>query len=366
MCVSQKFLIKIDRAYFHFLASMSPFRLPKWVKVENTRIGGTKCRIYLPQGTYKKSNGAIIYLHGGCWSMMRAKHFDEHMLPFLKHLGCLIVSIDYRLSPEFPFPYGLNDSWTATSAFCEKYYKEYNVDPNQIIIMGDSAGGNFAAVISQRCKRINKNYFKAQILIYPAVGCCDVTSPSFQECDKTYRDSMLIQPSMVGRMLCGYAGLNADRKGCEALKNNKFITSEFIKSDKWINNINHSLLPKEFLDSPHYEKPIHETSNSEKSKKFCELLKNPDFAPLLADESDVIGLPPAVIITCGYDVLRDEGVLYANKLSRNGVPTLWNHYENAFHGIFTLSGGTTRKKIFDDLITSIKLYIKQDVNNNEI
>ncbi|CEF63321.1 Alpha/beta hydrolase fold-3 domain-containing protein [Strongyloides ratti] len=366
ICVSQKFLIKFDRAYFHFLASISPFRLPKWIKVENIKIGGVDCRIYIPQGTYKKSNGAIIYIHGGCWSMIKPKHLDEHMVPLLEHLGCLIVSIDYRLSPEFPFPHGLNDSWIATSTFCENDYKNFDVDPNQIVIMGDSAGGNFAAVISQKSKRINKNYFKAQILIYPAVGCCDVTSPSFQECDKTYNDSMLIQPSMIGRMLLEYVGFKAERKSYETMKNNKLITSDFIKSDKWKNNISHSLLPKEFLDSPYYEKPIHDEANLEISKKFCELLNNPDFAPLLADDNDIVGLPPAIVITCGYDVLRDEGALYVNKLIRNGVPTLWNHYENAFHGIFTLSGGSTRKKLFDDLITSIKLYIKHDVNNNDI
>uniref|UniRef100_A0A0N4ZSC2 Abhydrolase_3 domain-containing protein n=1 Tax=Parastrongyloides trichosuri TaxID=131310 RepID=A0A0N4ZSC2_PARTI len=360
ICVSQKFLIKIDRAYFHFLASLSLFRLPKWVKIENTKIGGIDCRVYLPQGTHRKSNGAIIYLHGGCWSMMRPKHLDEHMMPFLKRIGCPIISVDYRLSPEYPFPHGLNDSWIAASTFCEIDYKKYNVDANQVVIMGDSAGGNFTAAIIQRCKRLNKNYFQAQILIYPAVGCCDVESPSFQDCDKTYADSTLIQPSMVGRMLLEYLGLKASRKITKDLKNNKLITKEFMESEKWKTNINYSLLPKKFIDSQYFKPSIHEITNSETSYLFCEMLKNPDFAPLLADECDVVGLPPAMVITCGYDVLRDEGALYANKLSRNNVSTSWNHYENAYHGIFTLSGGSTRKKLFKDLISFIEIYIKQD------
>lgn len=61
------------------------------------------------------------------------------------------------------------------------------------------------------------------------------------------------------------------------------------------------------------------------------LLIDPDFCPLVG--TNLNGLAPAMIITAGIDILRDEGFFYAKRLRSFGVPVQWNHYDSAFHGV---------------------------------
>uniref|UniRef100_A0AC35TR68 Abhydrolase_3 domain-containing protein n=1 Tax=Rhabditophanes sp. KR3021 TaxID=114890 RepID=A0AC35TR68_9BILA len=364
-CINHRILCQLDRAFFHYLAFFKPFFMPKWVKIQTVKIENVPCRLYEPQGNHRKSNACLLYMHGGAFSMMSPKHFDEHMFPFLEEIGCSILSIDYRLSPEYMFPCGFNDCWSVATKLHETDYSRFNIDPSQIILLGDSAGGNFAAGLTQKARREGKQLFAAQILIYPSVACADTSSPCFQECEQTYFDSMLLQPRMISRMMLEYVGIKAQDGSEEIFSGNKLITPEFRASNVWKVNLDHALLPEEFLKTIYYKKPHIIYSNTIESEAYCEMLKNPDFSPLLAPETAVKNLPPALVISCQYDLLRDEVILYAKKLARNGTSTTWHHYKTAFHGIFTLSGGSTRNKMFIDIFNFIKLHsVPIDLNDN--
>ncbi|EGT34521.1 hypothetical protein CAEBREN_15525 [Caenorhabditis brenneri] len=65
-------------------------------------------------------------------------------------------------------------------------------------------------------------------------------------------------------------------------------------------------------------------------------LMNPDFSPLMRE--DLSNLPPTMVITCEFDILRDEGLVYAERLKKSGVPTTSIHYENGFHAMLNFHG----------------------------
>jgi acetyl esterase/lipase len=80
---------------------------------------------------------------------------------------------------------------------------------------------------------------------------------------------------------------------------------------------------------------------------MANFIENPDLCPILGDNLE--GLPPALIMTAGVDILRDEGVMYAKRLKEFNVPTKCNHYEAAFHGILNMPKSKQRKQMLDDI-----------------
>jgi len=105
--------------------------------------GGIPARIYTPKGEVA---GTVMYIHGGGWVVGSLKSFD----PFCRFLtdasGCVVVSIDYRLAPENPFPAGLDDCFTALQ------WVAANRQQGALAIAGDSSGGNLAAVVARRAR----------------------------------------------------------------------------------------------------------------------------------------------------------------------------------------------------------------------
>ena len=90
-----------------------------------------------------------------------------------------MVSVDYRLAPEHPFPAGLDDSWAALQWTAE-HAAELGGDPTRIAVAGDSAGGNLAAVIAQRARDEGGPALAFQLLWYPTITA-DLSLPSFTE-----------------------------------------------------------------------------------------------------------------------------------------------------------------------------------------
>ena len=111
------------------------------------------------------------------------------------------------------------------------------------------------------------------------------------------------------------------------LENNH--TGPLLKASEYGDAVDHSLLPEEFQKQL-AEKPQKNFGDENLSDSFEPTLLNPYFCPLLAQRLDK--LPPTFMITAEYDVLRDEGFMYAKRLAQAGVMVEHKHFENSFHG----------------------------------
>jgi len=121
-------------------------------------------RIYRPSA--EENLPAVVYFHGGWFTAGGLDTHDRPLRSLANLSAAVIISVDYRLAPEFPFPYGPNDCyeallWIAANA------AELGIDINRIALAGDSAGGALAAVVSRRTVIENGPKIAGQVLIYP-------------------------------------------------------------------------------------------------------------------------------------------------------------------------------------------------------
>ena len=92
---------------------------------------------------------AIVYFHGGGFVSGDLDSHDGLCRLVAVASRCLVVAVDYRLAPEYPFPAAVDDAVPTAYAWVHEHGDELGIDPGRIGVMGDSAGGNLAAVVAQ-------------------------------------------------------------------------------------------------------------------------------------------------------------------------------------------------------------------------
>lgn len=133
-------------------------------------------RIYTPEDG--NSFPIIIYSHGGFWIAGNLDSHDSVCRKLSKNTNAVVISVDYSLAPEKPFPSGLNDvytvlQWTYTNA------ENINGDKNRIAIAGDSAGANLSSAVSLISRNKNGPKITCQVLIYPSTNIYKLNSESW-------------------------------------------------------------------------------------------------------------------------------------------------------------------------------------------
>lgn len=133
-------------------------------------------RIYLPEENFtfqsEQPGGTVpvlLFLHGGGWVTEGVDTYNRVCAALARNTGHVVVSVGYRLAPEFPFPAALNDCYAVAKALYSNQFL-LNTSPESITLIGDSAGGNLAAALSLLAKERGEFMPKRQILIYPAVS----------------------------------------------------------------------------------------------------------------------------------------------------------------------------------------------------
>jgi acetyl esterase len=226
---------------------------PPVASVTDVDAGGVPARLYVP----REAAPVVVYLHGGGWVMGGLDTHDGLCRLLAVRSGCAVLSLDYRLAPEHPYPAAFDDLERAAGWLRGAGGARHGLDASRLAIAGDSAGGHLAAVGARRARDRGEPY-ACQVL------CCPVIDPAMR-----YPD------------LDAY-GLDRDEM--------RFFWDAFAPPG---------------VDRTH-----------------------PDLAPLTAD---LAGLPPALVITAEYDVLRDEGEAYAAALASAGVPTVAVRYPGLNH-----------------------------------
>ena len=162
------------------MAAMQGFPEPVGCVEDRTLLGpggGIPVRIYVPFG--KGPFPVLLYFHGGGWVIGDIDSSDGLCRTLTNAAGCIVVSVDYRLAPEHPFPAAADDAYHAT-LWAVTNAASFGGDPLRIAVCGDSAGGNLAAVVAQIARDRGKPAIRFQLLIYPATdAACD--TPSYSE-----------------------------------------------------------------------------------------------------------------------------------------------------------------------------------------
>ena len=167
------------------------FLLPKThpgVRIEQYTIqaSDTKNRIRLRVYKPQKASAPVpvlVWVHGGGYVVGNLNMSDERLLQFVQELGIAIVSVDYRLAPEHPFPAALDDAY-ATLKWVHDQAHVLGIDPNRIAVGGDSAGGGLAAALAQWSYDRGEVKPVFQLLIYPMLD--DRTGARPDETEKDY------------------------------------------------------------------------------------------------------------------------------------------------------------------------------------
>lgn len=226
-------------------------------------------RIFTPDNWQRSC--VLLFFHGGGWVTGTLDSYSAVCADMANMTGCLVASVDYRLAPEHRFPAGLEDCYAVTrEIFLNSGLMER--EAADIVLIGDSAGGNLAAAVSLMARDRGEFLPERQILIYPAVGNdYSETSPypSVQENGTGY----LLTAKRVQDYLALYRSSEED-------------------------------------------------------------LENPYFAPLQA--ASFANQPDTLMITAQYCPLRDEGEAYGRKLREAGGYAEIHRIPDALHGYFAL------------------------------
>jgi acetyl esterase len=182
---------------------------PALEKAEDIAIpaphGSIPARLYTPK-TLRKNNGlapCLIFFHGGGWVIGNLETHDV-VCRKLAHEGeLLVISVDYRLAPEHKFPAAIDDAITATKWAADNA-KQLGIDASRLMVGGDSAGGNMAAVVSLAARDSSGPKLAGQVLIYPGT---DFAMKTTSHSDPT--TSILLTHSVIRWFKDHYLG-NAD------------------------------------------------------------------------------------------------------------------------------------------------------------
>jgi acetyl esterase/lipase len=249
------------------------------LRVQNRSIDGPagpiNIRIYWPPTDYG-TPPVLLFFHGGGFVVGDLDTHDGTCRQHAVGASAVVVSVEYRLAPEHPYPAAVDDAWAATQ-WVAQHGSEIGADADRLAVAGDSAGGTISAVIAQRARDCADSAdgvgpkLLFQLLWYPST-MWDPSLPSFTE----NADAAVLDRAAIAAFSRWYAG------------------------------------EIDLSDPP------------------------PGMAPGRAE--NLAGLPAAYIAVAGHDPLRDDGIRYGELLAAAGVPVEVDNAETLVHGYVGYAG----------------------------
>jgi acetyl esterase len=222
-------------------------------QISDETVDGVPIRLYRNDGA---PAGLIVYLHGGAFTVGSIGIMDNVARELAHATGAVVVSVEYRLAPENPYPAGLDDCEAVTRWALDNAAR-FDVSSASVLLAGESAGGNLATAVTLRLRDAAAPSVAGQVLIYPCTGGPSASYPSREQFGNA---TWVWDDYGGGRNLAG----------------------------------------------------------------------DPYAIPM--DATTLAGLPPALVLLAGCDLLRDEGRAYAGRLRDDGVEVDVLCYAGQPHG----------------------------------
>ncbi|XP_066493550.1 arylacetamide deacetylase-like 4 [Tiliqua scincoides] len=298
------------------------------LSIKNVYFEGVPVRIYHPRRPSSGKQKGLLFFHGGSGTVGSLDAYERVCRHFSLMCNVVVVSVGYRLAPEHRFPAQFEDGLKAVEFFM-KNAESHGVDPARIVISGDGFGATIAAYIVQELvKRTDLPKPHAQVLIGPFLQAVDFNLLSYQQ----NRFVPIVSQRDMIQILFWYATSN---KSLVDLGTQELHIPEDKKSmyKKWLSPDN---IPKELLMRGLYREFQPSTDPSDNIYFLLSMLTATLCSPLSAEDAVICQLPETFILTCEFDVLRDDGLLYKKRLEDHGVRVSWCHSTDGFHGLLYL------------------------------
>jgi acetyl esterase len=174
------------------------------LRVENQHIDGPAgpipVRVYWPDDVEAEHTPITMYFHGGGFAVGDLDTHDGTARQHAVGAGSVVVSVDYRLAPEHPYPAAVDDAWAATRWVADNADR-FGADGSRLAVAGDSAGGTLSAVVAQLARDNDGPPIVFQLLWYPST-MWDTSLPSFTE----NADAPVLDNSAITAFSRWYAG----------------------------------------------------------------------------------------------------------------------------------------------------------------
>uniref|UniRef100_A0A8I3RRE9 Arylacetamide deacetylase like 4 n=1 Tax=Canis lupus familiaris TaxID=9615 RepID=A0A8I3RRE9_CANLF len=290
--------------------------------VTDLYLGTTPVRLFQPKAASSSPRRGIIFFPGGGGFLGSLDSYHNLCSQLAVETDSVLLLIGYRKLPDHHYPCIFQDCLNTSILFL-KGLKTYGVDPSRVVICGDSlGGGNVACVIQHLVGRSDLPRIRAQVLIYPITQVINLQLPSHQQ----NRNVPFLSQKIM--MICMLKYLVVNFHWWDTILRGAFIPPDiWRKYSKWLSSDN---IPKSFRKpgyQPEFHGPFNEAAYLENKHLFD--ITN---APLLGDDEVIAQLPEAFLVSCENDVFRDDTLLYMKRLKDQGVPVMWYHVEDGFHG----------------------------------
>lgn len=254
--------------------------ITKTCKTIYGRNGDIPIRIYKPKESGERIP-CLVFFHGGAFIGGTVDVMENPCKAIADKSNALVISADYRLAPEYPYPKGFNDCFDVVK-YAYKHSDELGIDKEKICVSGDSAGGNLAAACSLKDRNEKTNMIKYQALIYPVVMLADKENNGYKWDISQYNikdNDQIIKNCVLG------------------LKDSSTMNDLYVQ-------------------------------RADSQDVFI--------SPLL--EKDFRNLPKTLVINAEYDYLRVQGEMYVKKLIDAGVDARNIRYNGMDHAFIDKCG----------------------------
>jgi acetyl esterase len=276
---------RMRRETLRYAGDVEPVRSARDLAIAGA-AGTLRARHYAPEEA-GGPHPLLVFFHGGGFAVGDLDTHDAACRALCRGAGVHVLSVDYRLAPEHPFPAAADDAYAALRWAIE-HASALGADASRVGVGGDSAGGNLASVAMQLAARDGGRPAAYQLLIYPVA------------------DRAVDRPS-IARFAEGFVLESKDVA---------WFTDLYLGEDR-------------------------------------RAAADPRAAPLRA--KDLSGLAPGLIVTAGFDPLRDEGEAYAHALREAGTPTTLWRYDGLVHGFANMIGVShVCRRAVDEIVAGLR------------